>query len=125
MRAAKSLVAIGEMELMSTTTLPVRPSVPGAPARRPAATPSSPNSTRSTSGVSGSMVKMMSARSDTPRAVVHWVARLSAIAGATLLRVWKNTVWPAAMRWPAMGAPMMPRPMKPIFCGEEVMSRFL
>ncbi len=42
---------MGEMELMSTTTLP------GA---RPPATPFSPNSTASTSGVSGTMVMITS-----------------------------------------------------------------
>lgn len=106
MRRAKSLVATGEMELMSTTTLPLLP-------LRPAATPSSPNSTFSTSGVSGSIRKMMSARSATPRAVVHWVALLSAICAGILPRVFTKSWWPAARRWPAMGAPMMPRPTKP------------
>ena len=70
MRLAKSLVAMGEIELMSTTVLPLV---------RPAAMPYSLNSAVSTSGVSGSMVKMMSARSATPRALVHLVALDSAI----------------------------------------------
>ena len=114
MRLAKSLVATGEMEDMSTTTLAALPF-------RPAATPSSANSTASTSGVSGSIRKTMSARSATPRAVVHCVALLSASAAGSLLRVWMNSWWPAAIRWPHMGAPMMPRPMKPSLRGDEVM----
>ena len=32
-------------------------------------------------------------------------------------------VWPARIRWPHMGAPMMPSPMKPILSGDEVMCR--
>ena len=63
---------------MSTTVLPLL---------RPAATPLSPNSTFSTSGVSGTIVKTMSARSATPRGVVHCVALLAAISGCSLLRV--------------------------------------
>jgi hypothetical protein len=51
MRLANSLVAIGAIELMSTTILPFD---------RPLATPSSANSTFSTSGVSGTIVMMMS-----------------------------------------------------------------
>ena len=52
MRLAKSLVATGEIELMSTTTLP---------SVSPAATPNSPNSTSSTWGVSGTMMMITSA----------------------------------------------------------------
>jgi len=52
MRRANSLVAMGEIELMSTTTLP---------ADNPSATPAAPNSTASTSGVSGSMAMITSA----------------------------------------------------------------
>jgi hypothetical protein len=89
--SAKALVAIGEMLLMSTTTL----RAPGWPSRaampRPAATPASANRTASTSGVSGTMRNTMSARSATPRAVVHWVALLPATAGGILPRVWTNS----------------------------------
>ena len=47
MRRAKSLVAIGEMELMSTTIFP---------GESPSATPPLPNSAASTCGVSGTIV---------------------------------------------------------------------
>ncbi|MNP56946.1 hypothetical protein D3C76_1517200 [compost metagenome] len=50
--AAKALVAVGEIELMSITTLPLP---------IPAATPSARNSTSSTCGVSGTMTMMNSA----------------------------------------------------------------
>ena len=63
------------MLLMSTTVLPWL---------RPAAMPASPNSAASTSGVSGTIVMMMSARSATPRALVHCVALLAAIASGIL-----------------------------------------
>jgi hypothetical protein len=52
MRRAKSLVAMGEIELMSITVLP---------GVRPSATPPGPNSTASTWGVSGSIRITMSA----------------------------------------------------------------
>src|SRR5271157_4443524 len=52
MRFAKSLVAIGEMLLMSTTILP---------GVSPSATPPGPNRAASTFGVSGTMVMMTSA----------------------------------------------------------------
>jgi hypothetical protein len=26
-----------------------------------------------------------------------------------------NSSWPAARKWPAIGAPMMPKPIQPIF----------
>jgi hypothetical protein len=57
---AKDLVAIGEIELMSTTTLPLP---------MPCATPFSPNSTASTSGVSGTMVNTTSASRATAAAL--------------------------------------------------------
>ena len=56
MRLANSLVATGEIELMSMTSLPFD---------RPLATPFSPNSTFSTSGVSGTIVMIASAFSAT------------------------------------------------------------
>ena len=66
MRVAKSLVAIGEIELMSMTILP---------GFRPSATPSAPNSTASTSGVSGTMTMTTSERSATSFADAHARAR--------------------------------------------------
>ena len=59
MRRAKSFVAMGEMELMSTKILP---------GVRPAATPFSPKSTSSTLGVFGTMVMMPSVADATSRA---------------------------------------------------------
>ncbi len=116
MRCANDLVAIGEMELMSTTVLPLV---------SPAATPFSANSAFSTSGVSGTMRNTMSARSATPRALVQMVALLPATGGGTLPSVWTNSWWPAAIRWPAIGAPMMPRPTKPSLRGCDVIGILL
>src|SRR3569623_1775597 len=113
MRRANSFVATGEIELMSTTVLP------GA---RPLAMPRSPNSTASTSGVAGTMTKMMSARSATPRCDVNCVADVSETDGGILPSVCTNSWCPASMRWRHIGEPMMPRPMKPIFCACDVIS---
>ena len=104
---------MGEIELMSTTTLP---------GLNPAAMPASPNNTASTSGVSGTIVMTMSARSAAARALVHGVALLLAIASGTFPRVWTNSECPALINWPAIGAPMMPRPTKPILRACEVMN---
>ena len=65
MRAANSLVSIGEIELMSITVLP---------AERPSATPAEPNRTASTSGVSGTMTMTTSAFSAACLALAHSVA---------------------------------------------------
>lgn len=65
MRLAKSLVATGEMELMSTTILP------GA---RPAATPAGLNRASSTWGVSGTMVMITSALRATSAPLAQGVA---------------------------------------------------
>ena len=92
MRAAKSLVAMGEIELMSTMTLPTRPAGPPSCFVKPAATPCSPNSTFSTSGVSGSIRNTMSARSATARALAQGVALEAAMASGSLLRVWTKSV---------------------------------
>ena len=89
---------------MSTTVLPFA---------RPEATPSLPNSTCSTSGVSGSIRNTTSAARATSALVAQTVAAFS--ASGTLLRVRTNISWPAASRCWAMGEPMMPRPMNPIF----------
>ena len=95
---------MGSIELMSTTVLPLA---------KPAATPSLPNSTDSTSGVSGSIRNTTSAARATSALVAQAFAACS--ASGTLLRVRTNISWPAANRCCAMGAPMMPRPMNPIF----------
>ncbi|MNK88885.1 hypothetical protein D3C87_1088710 [compost metagenome] len=109
------------MELQSTTILPCEPF-------RPSATPSAPgapNSTFSTSGVSGTMMKMMSALRATSAAEPQMVAFETKGSGV-LPCVFTKSSWPASSRWPAMGAPMMPRPMNPIFCAVAavVMSLF-
>ncbi|MNT57733.1 hypothetical protein D3C72_1951280 [compost metagenome] len=80
-----------------------------------AATPLSANSTASTCGVSGTMMTMMSARLATSSALVHTVTPASTSACGAGLTSCTNSVCPAARRWPAIGAPMMPRPIKPTF----------
>ena len=62
--SANAFVSIGEIELMSITTLP---------ALNPSATPLAPNSTFSTSGVSGTMVMMNSAFCATSLALAQLV----------------------------------------------------
>ncbi len=106
MRLAKALVAMGEMELMSTTTLPLP---------IPSATPFLPNSTASTSGVSGTMVKMTSASRATAAALSTRTPPAAVTASGTWLRVCTNSWWPLLTRCRAMGVPMMPRPMNPTF----------
>ena len=112
MRRAKSLVAMGEIELMSTTTLRADPPFPPD---SPVAPPFAPNSTASTSGVSGTMVKTTSAARATSAGLAQVTAPAAVISAGTLLRVFTCTVWPALTRCRAMGAPMMPRPMNPMF----------
>ena len=80
MRAAKSRVAAGEIELMSTTSLPLP---------RPSATPSGPKSTSSTSGVSGTMVMTMSDLSATSRGLAQAVPPASIRAAGTSRRVFR------------------------------------
>ncbi len=105
---ANSLVAIGEIELMSTTILPCD---------RPSATPSSPNSTASTCGVSGTMMMMMSALLATSlrRGADRGAAVDQRIGRHAVVVVQVQLVAALACRCPAIGAPMMPSPMKPIF----------
>jgi hypothetical protein len=103
-RSANAFVSTGEMELMSTTTLP---------ALSPSATPLGPNSTAATSGVSGTIVMTTSARSATSLPLAHAVPPASVSADGTPERLCRNSSWPPLMRCSAMGAPMIPRPMKP------------
>src|SRR5271165_72151 len=105
MRLANSLVAIGEMLLMSTTILP---------GVSPSATPPGPYRAASTFGVSGTMVMMTSAARATSLAPAQGIAPGSSSACGGALRLSMNSVWPPASRWPAMGRPMMPRPMNPM-----------
>jgi hypothetical protein len=102
---AKSFVAIGEMELMSTTV---------EPGFTPSATPSFPNRTSSTSGVSGTMTKM---RSETLATALLLGQETAPFATTSLtesaLRSKTLTLCPAASRCPTMGLPMIPSPMNP------------
>src|SRR5271166_5096638 len=104
MRRAKSLVAIGEIELMSTTTLP---------ALSPSAIPSLPNRAASTSGVSGTITMTMSARAATSRPELQPIAPASSSSFGRAPRLRRNSVCPAACRCVAIGRPMMPSPTKP------------
>ena len=79
------------------------------------AMPLSPNSTFCTSGVSGTIVKMTSAFDATSAGVLHATAPASSSAFGTALRVLTNSSCPAARKWPAIGAPMIPRPIQPTF----------
>src|SRR4051794_40360163 len=106
MRRANSLVATGEIELMSTTVLP------GA---RPSATPPGPNSTVSTSGVSGTMVMITSAFSAAAAGDAHARPPAATRSAGTSRRVLRNSSCPPRIRCPAIGAPMMPSPIKPPF----------
>ena len=84
---ANSLLAIGEIELISTTILPLL---------MPVAMPFSPNRTFSTSGVSGTMVMIMSALLATSAALEQTIAALLTNSCGTWLRVLTYTVCPAA-----------------------------
>ena len=99
------MVSTGEMEDMSITSLPWD---------RPSATPPSPNSTWPTSGVSGTMTMMISAACATALLLGQRVTPACCSASGVWPRVLTNSLWPAAARCPAMGVPMMPRPMKPM-----------
>ena len=90
-------------------------SITSLPLARPAATPSSANSTLPTSGVSGTMMMMMSEACATSRPLAQTLAPAPATSSGTLPCVWTASLCPPFMRWPAMGVPMMPRPMKPMF----------
>ncbi len=82
-RPRKSLVAIGEIELMSTTILP---------GTRLWATPPAPKRTVSTSPVSGSMVMTMSALPATSPALPQGRAPSRTRMSGTAERVWTNRV---------------------------------
>ncbi len=103
---ANSFVSTGEIELMSTTILPLD---------RPSATPFSPNSAFCTSGVSGTIVMIRSACCATSLAVPQAVPPASVNSFGTSPSVVRYNSWPPLIRWPAIGTPMMPRPMNPIF----------
>ena len=67
----------------------------------------------STCGVSGTMVMMMSAFCATSCPLAQTTAPLSVECLRDLPRVWTNSSCPPSIRCPAIGAPMMPRPMNP------------
>ena len=104
--SANCLVAVGEIELMSITTLP---------APTPAATPSARNSTSSTCGVSGTMTMMNSASWATSCGLARPMAPASVSSAGAWSWCWDRKIWwPAFCRLIAMGLPMMPVPMNPI-----------
>src|SRR3546814_60695 len=91
-------------------------SITSVPFFRPAATPLSPNSTASTCGVSGTMAMTTSLAAATSFGVLaSFRPFFFSSSGAGVLCTQLVTSWPPSSRWPAMGAPMMPRPMNPIF----------
>src|SRR5439155_12554998 len=100
-------VASGEIVDMSQTRLP---------GFAPTATPSSPKRTASTSGVSETIVTTMSASVAASAGVAARFApadaRDSSFARVRLCTV---TSKPARSRFRAIGAPIVPSPMKPIF----------
>src|SRR5690349_14774618 len=105
--AASSRAARGPIVLMSMTT---------APSRQPASTPPSPASTDCTAAASASMVITTSQAAASPAGDSASVAPAAA-SGAALAAVRFHTVSgaPLAARRSAIGRPMCPRPMKPIF----------
>jgi hypothetical protein len=64
-------------------------------------------------GVSGTIVKTMSACCATSRPLRQAVAPACTISAGTERAEYTNSRCPAFRRWPAIGVPMMPRPMKP------------
>jgi hypothetical protein len=82
---------------------------------KPAATPPSANSTASTSGVSGTMMNTTSAWRVTSAALAQAMAEEALMASGNGPMVLTNSAWPASIRCSAIGTPMMPRPMNPIF----------
>src|SRR6516225_6309626 len=109
MRRAKSLVAIGEMELMSTTILP---------GVSPSATPLLPNSAASTCGVSGTMVITTSELAATSLPDAQTFAPPPVSSSGTLPRSKTESACPPFSRCPAMGRPMIPRPINPTFISQ-------
>ena len=49
----------------------------------------------------------------------------SSSAGGTGLMSESHTSWPPLIRWPAIGAPMMPSPMNPIFMFVSLSAKLL
>lgn len=91
-------------------------SITVAPAPRPASTPFSPDSTERTCGAAGSIVITNVAPDAASRGEAATCAPASCSArNASALRSNACTSWPAFSRFSAIGAPMWPRPINPIF----------
>jgi hypothetical protein len=88
-RSANPFVAVGEIELMSTTTLP---------ADSPSTAPPSPKSTSPTSGVSGTMMMITSELSATSLEVAHSLAPPSKSSWGTGLMSRTASEYPAPYR---------------------------
>src|SRR5262249_21100655 len=100
-------IRVGELVDRSKNTVP---------GRRPWMRPSAPSATASTSDGPGSDVNTTSTPSATWRGVSFHCAPLARCGAAADLRMsWTDSAWPAAWRFDAMLAPMMPNPMKPTF----------
>jgi len=104
---ARRRVVEAAMLLMSMTKLPAL-----APCMRPL----SPKMICSTSGVSETIVIIMSVCSATALGEVQAVAP-ACVNGCVISgrRACTQSAWPAWRRLRAIGRPMMPRPIKPIF----------
>ena len=85
-----------------------------APFRSPATAPFSPNRTASTSGVSGTIRISTSDPAATALGVATTVAA-ERISSVRLDRSGTISSWPAFFRFIAIGRPMMPSPINPIF----------
>src|SRR6266850_3813189 len=105
--AATSRAVCGSMVLESMS---------GRPPDTPASTPSSPRYTALTWGEEGSMVTTSSAWAAASFADAAATAP-TAVRASTLPRTTSKTMseWPAFSKLRAIGAPIAPRPMKPIF----------
>src|SRR5581483_10642454 len=88
------------------------------PARAPARIPFGPSATSSVSAESPSMVKTTSLREATSAAEPPSLApRATSASMPGRLRFQTASSCPASRRWPAMGRPIIPKPMKPIRIG--------
>ena len=87
-----------------------------APALAWAKTPSSPARTARTSGESGTMVATTSASATAPAmSFAPWPPAATSCSTRAGLRLYPVTSNPALTRLAAIGAPMMPSPINPIF----------
>ena len=105
--AAIRTVACGAIVLMSMTV---------KPGFAPARTPSGPSSTSSTSEVAVTIV-MTTSECDASSAAVEEKEAPASSSGAARSgrRAYTRSGYPASSRWSAIGRPITPRPMNPIF----------